>query len=88
MSYVRSFSVGEYDSDGVVLGTGATATVYLGRHRVSGELVAIKVIPLEPLRHNARAREMLNKEISVLLKAVHPNIVRLFHFVCRSSNRR
>lgn len=83
---LAGFRVGDYQSDGVPIGRGATAVVYLGQHCASGELVAIKVISLEFLNSDTRFSAMLKKEITVLLKARHENVIRLYHFVRASRN--
>jgi len=87
MQHTRGFRVGEYQSDGTELGRGATAIVYRGAHVSSREPVAIKVISLDIMHRQPKVFESLRKEISILSRANHPNIVRLYHYVRRWRER-
>lgn len=75
----KGFRVGEYVSSGKVLGKGAFATVYLGRHSVNTDnVVAIKVVDAERLeKKNPKLRDHLDSEIIIMTRLVHPNIVKL-----------
>ncbi|XP_039249814.1 calcium/calmodulin-dependent protein kinase type 1-like [Styela clava] len=57
-----------------LLGTGAFSKVYLGEHKKTGDMVAIKCIFTKTLKGKSHA---LTNEIDVLRKLRHPNIVRL-----------
>lgn len=69
---VKPFRFGEYLVIGQ-LGEGLAGKVYLARHRVSGELVALK-------RLHAGAEKLIRdyflNEQSLVRRAEHPNIVR------------
>ncbi|XP_077581754.1 inhibitor of nuclear factor kappa-B kinase subunit epsilon isoform X3 [Stigmatopora nigra] len=58
-----------------VLGQGATACVYKGRNKRSGELVAVKVFNLASYN---RTHEVQMREFDMLRKLNHKNIVELF----------
>ncbi|XP_038067208.1 serine/threonine-protein kinase TBK1-like [Patiria miniata] len=58
-----------------VLGTGATSTVYRGRHKKTGELVAAKAFNSLSFM---RPQSVQQREFDVLLKLSHRNIVKLF----------
>ncbi|XP_071806682.1 serine/threonine-protein kinase TBK1-like [Asterias amurensis] len=62
-----------YISD--VLGTGATSTVYKGRHKKTGDLVAAKAFNSLSFM---RPQSVQQREFDVLLKLNHPNIVKLY----------
>ncbi|XP_057701061.1 inhibitor of nuclear factor kappa-B kinase subunit epsilon isoform X2 [Corythoichthys intestinalis] len=58
-----------------VLGQGATACVYKGRNKRSGELVAVKVFNLASYN---RTQEVQMREFDLLRKLNHKNIVELY----------
>ncbi|KAI1268298.1 Serine/threonine-protein kinase ATG1 [Xylariaceae sp. FL1019] len=60
---------------GSEIGKGSFAQVYVGKHKVSGALVAIKSVDLSRL--NKKLKENLYSEISILKKLRHPHIVAL-----------
>ncbi len=62
-----------------LLGQGGMATVHLGRHRRSGELVAVKLIRGD-LPINVKQTQMFLRESSVLTRLDHPRIVRAIEF--------
>lgn len=65
------------------IGSGAFATVYLGRDDRTGRPVAIKMIS----RSNPRADPVaIEKEVHVLMKLQHPNIVKLYEFQKTQNN--
>jgi len=67
---------------GRVLGKGSFSTVYLGVHKVTGEEVALKVIPAKNYRHNERAKQLLRTEVAVMSrirKLHHPNLMNFKH---------
>ena len=59
-----------------VTGQGSYGTVYKGRVKATGEIVAIKTIPVAP--HGEQT--VIQKEIDMLKECQHPNIVR--YMVC------
>ena len=58
------------------LGKGSFGSVYKARHRPSGTIVAVKVIPLTG--EDEEGLEDMRREISLLQECVHPNVVRYF----------
>jgi serine/threonine-protein kinase len=61
------------------LGSGATSRVFAARHRVTGELVAIKM--LEPShRNSAELRERLHREALMLAGVASPHVGRVLGF--------
>ena len=58
------------------LGKGSYGAVYKARHRPSGTVVAVKVIPLTG--EDEEGLEDIRREIAVLQECVHPNVVRYF----------
>ena len=56
------------------LGKGSYGAVYKARHRPSGTVVAVKVIPLTG--EDEEGLEDIRREIAVLQECVHPNVVR------------
>ncbi len=58
------------------LGSGAMGTVYRGRHRVTGEKVAIKIVA-PGLVANDAAMKRFKREITILKQLDHPHIVKL-----------
>ncbi len=70
--------IGPYKFEGT-LGRGGMGTVFEGRHEVTGDLHAVKV--LSPVYSNDdHFRGRFESEIKALLKLDHPNIVRLISF--------
>ncbi|KAJ1633332.1 kinase-like domain-containing protein [Pavlovales sp. CCMP2436] len=59
------------------IGNGHFAKVRKGRHRVTGELVAVKIIT----KHAASKMKMLKAEVDIMTKLNHPNVVRLHKVV-------
>ncbi len=59
---------------GVLLGAGASGSVYKGRWR--GEVVAIKV-----LQHDASTAAAITNETDLMMSFAHPNIVKAYHVV-------
>ncbi len=56
------------------IGEGAYGVVYLGEHKLTGQPVAVKQIPLDS---DGCAPPTAIREISVLKELVHPSIVQL-----------
>lgn len=82
---IKPFEVGEYETDGKVLGSGSFSVVCLGRHKVTHQAVAIKVIKKEFEEKSQRAKKQLQAEISIMQRTSHPNIIKL-HDVQRVSH--
>ncbi|CAG9334380.1 unnamed protein product [Blepharisma stoltei] len=59
---------------GKKLGDGSYGNVYLGTHKVTGQVRAIKQIP----KSRIRDAERLESEISIMKNSDHPNIVKLY----------
>ena len=62
-----------------VLGAGGMSVVYRGEHRVTGQSVAIKILPPELAVHEELKARFV-EEARVLAKLEHPNIVHLNNF--------
>ncbi|MDX2038067.1 MAG: serine/threonine-protein kinase [Isosphaeraceae bacterium] len=58
------------------LGSGAMGIVYKGRSLKTGEFVAIKIISKEAMARNSKTFDRFIREIDLLEKFKHPNIVR------------
>lgn len=56
---------------------GSFATVYVGRHCDTGQLVAIKSVNKDRVLANAKHKQNLDHEIAIMQQMRHPNIVRL-----------
>ena len=61
---------------GPLLGSGSFAVVWKAEHRATGQPAAIKEINLSRL--NARLRQSLESEVSILKRISHRNIVQLY----------
>ena len=68
-----------------VLGAGGMSVVYRARHRVTGQEVAIKVLPPELAVHD-ELKDRFVEEARVLARLEHPNIVSLNNF-CEAGGR-
>ncbi|KAG6770813.1 hypothetical protein POTOM_026511 [Populus tomentosa] len=71
----RHVIFGKYEM-GRLLGKGTFAKVYYGKHLVTGESVAIKVISKDQVKKEGMM-EQIQREISVMRLVRHPNIVEL-----------
>ncbi|KAJ6924894.1 hypothetical protein NC652_017994 [Populus alba x Populus x berolinensis] len=71
----RHVIFGKYET-GRLLGKGTFAKVYYGKHLVTGESVAIKVISKDQVKKEGMM-EQIQREISVMRLVRHPNIVEL-----------
>lgn len=69
---------------GAEIGKGSFAQVYMGRHKVSGALVAVKSVELGRL--NKKLKDNLYSEIKILKKLRHPHIVALHDCVENSTH--
>ncbi|KAJ6745358.1 CBL-INTERACTING SERINE/THREONINE-PROTEIN KINASE 25-RELATED [Salix koriyanagi] len=71
----RHVIFGKYEM-GRLLGKGTFAKVYYGKHLVTGENVAIKVISKNQVKKEGMM-EQIQREVSVMRLVRHPNIVEL-----------
>lgn len=79
-SYVGQWIVGE------CVGKGASGRVRIAKHRHSGLLAALKIIPLQPMvdshgplaRRSDKQRLGIDREIIMLKLLDHPNIMRIY----------
>ena len=62
-----------------VIGQGGMAVVYAARHRVTGQEVALKILPPEMAAHRGLKSRFV-EEARALAKLDHPNIVHLYNF--------
>jgi serine/threonine protein kinase len=62
-----------------VLGQGGMSVVYKGRHRITDQIVALKVLPPELAAHSQVKSRFLD-EAKALAQLDHPNIVHLYNF--------
>jgi serine/threonine protein kinase len=62
-----------------VLGQGGMSVVYKAQHRMTEQVVALKILPPELAVHNDLRQRFL-EEARALAKLEHENIVRLYHF--------
>ncbi|GAA0158900.1 hypothetical protein LIER_15809 [Lithospermum erythrorhizon] len=69
--------LGKYEI-GKLLGCGAFAKVYHARDVRNGQSVAIKIINKNKIPLNANSMSNIKREISIMKKLNHPNIVKLF----------
>ncbi|XP_010557183.1 PREDICTED: CBL-interacting serine/threonine-protein kinase 11-like [Tarenaya hassleriana] len=67
---------GKYEL-GKLLGCGAFAKVFHGRDRRSGQSVAVKILNKKKLAANPNLASNIKREISIMRRLNHPNIVRL-----------
>ncbi|KAK9681907.1 hypothetical protein RND81_10G035900 [Saponaria officinalis] len=68
---------GKYEV-GRLLGCGAFAKVYYARNIRDGQSVAIKVISKKKISANSNLMSNVKREITIMSRLCHPNIVRLF----------
>ncbi|CAH8278152.1 unnamed protein product [Arabidopsis lyrata] len=79
----QALILGKYEM-GRLLGHGTFAKVYLARNAQSGESVAIKVIDKEKVLKSGLIAH-IKREISILRRVRHPNIVQLFEVMATKS---
>ncbi|CAN8245980.1 unnamed protein product [Cochlearia groenlandica] len=82
-SNTPSLILGKYQM-GRLLGHGTFAKVYLARNATSGESVAIKVIDKEKVLKSGLIAH-IKREIAILRRVRHPNIVQLFEVMATKS---
>lgn len=62
-----------------LLGKGAFGMVYRGFFKAdNSKMAAIKVIPIEKISQEPRFLDLLKREIDIMTKIVHPNIVKMY----------
>lgn len=64
-----------------VLGQGASATVYLGKHYKTGRQVAMKCFFKEILSCNKKKIKRMRREVALLRLLDHPHIIKLYEVV-------
>jgi len=62
-----------------ILGQGGMSVVYLGRHKLTEQKVALKILPPELAAH-AQVKSRFLEEARALAALDHPNIVHLYNF--------
>ena len=60
------------------LGSGAFGKVVLGKHTITGEKVAIKILDKEILKKTPEDYELVKKEMSILKLVKHKYIIQLY----------
>ncbi len=58
------------------LGSGSYGVVHLGRHRITGQERAIKIIPRNKIKNFDRFRT----EVKILQTLDHPNVIKLYEY--------
>ena len=62
---------------GKTLGKGTFGEVIMGQHTLTGEKVAIKILEKSKIQ-SSRDVERITREIQILNKVRHPNIIQLY----------
>lgn len=70
--------LGQYEVTDV-LGQGGMSVVYKARHRMTGQIAALKILPRELAAH-AQVKSRFLEEARALAALDHPNIVHLYNF--------
>ncbi|XP_037076772.1 serine/threonine-protein kinase NIM1-like [Pollicipes pollicipes] len=73
-------ALGRYRLNGEILGKGNFARVELATHSVLNAKVAIKIIDVDKVKEDY-VRRNLGREVKVLSRLLHPNIVRLYETI-------
>lgn len=76
----RRKDVGDYWL-GKTLGKGSSGCVKIGIHKMTGEKVAIKIIPKSHLAANVSVEKAVKREIAVMKLIKHPNIMSLLDVI-------
>lgn len=58
------------------IGQGQFSTVHKGKHMVTGELVALKILKLEKLEQNPKVKELVDEEMKALKALDSPFVVK------------
>ncbi|KAG1051209.1 hypothetical protein G6F43_006565 [Rhizopus delemar] len=66
---------------GKTLGKGSSGCVKLGIHKMTGEKVAIKIIPKSRLIDNDYTQKAVKREIAIMKLIKHPNIISLIDVI-------
>eukprot|EP01065_Artemidia_motanka_P001497 TRINITY_DN10669_c0_g1_i1.p1 TRINITY_DN10669_c0_g1~~TRINITY_DN10669_c0_g1_i1.p1 ORF type:complete len:865 (+),score=164.65 TRINITY_DN10669_c0_g1_i1:70-2595(+) len=72
---------------GELLGKGGFGTVHLGLNEVTGELMAVKTVEFGADKRSAKRMQELQREVDLMNKLEHPNIVRLFFGLVEEEGR-
>lgn len=68
------------------IGSGQFSKIHKGRHMVSGESVAIKVLKLDKLESNPTIRELIDEEVKVLRMLDSPYLIKNLKMLKTSNN--
>ena len=71
------FEILKSNNNDYQIGSGAFSKVYLGKHKPTNELYAIKKISLNELNSKTDSIEIINREIELHSKLYHKNITHL-----------
>jgi serine/threonine protein kinase len=69
-----------------VLGEGQFGKVFRARHKDTGELFAIKKMPMNRIDSNSTLKRLMMTEVSIMRDITHPNILHLFEFLRSKDN--
>jgi serine/threonine protein kinase len=75
---IGTFVLGQYEIVDI-LGQGGMSVVYKGRHKLTEQLVALKILPPELAAHS-QVKSRFLEEAKALAALDHPNIVHLYNF--------
>ena len=75
---IGTYVLGQYEIVDI-LGQGGMSVVYKGRHKLTEQLVALKILPPELAAHS-QVKSRFLEEARALAQLDHPNIVHLYNF--------
>ncbi|EPQ52097.1 Pkinase-domain-containing protein [Gloeophyllum trabeum ATCC 11539] len=71
--YVGPWVIGE------CVGKGASGRVKIAKHRRTGQLAAVKILPLQPIQAKSEKQRLgIDREITMMKLMNHPNIMRIY----------
>lgn len=68
------------------IGSGQFSSVHKGRHMMSGESVAVKILKLNKLESNPAIRELIDEEVSALRLLDSPNVIKNIKMLKTANN--
>lgn len=68
------------------IGSGQFSSVHKGRHMMSGESVAIKILKLNKLENNPAIRELIDEEVSALRQIDSPYVIKNIKMLKTANN--
>ena len=71
----------EYIIENIKLGSGSFSEVYLGKHKITNNKVAIKIVYFDKKNNITKKEKIINKmeqEITIMKQLDHPNIVKYY----------